>query len=69
MCFDTLQSAKANNADVVIIDTAGRMHNKVNLKNELTKIKNVMTKNVMIVMIKNVMILMIKMKNQKAINL
>ena len=44
VCFDTLQSAKANNADVVIIDTAGRMHNKVNLMNELTKIKNVMTK-------------------------
>ncbi len=44
VCFDTLQSAKANNADVVIIDTAGRMHNKVNLMNELTKIKNVMAK-------------------------
>jgi fused signal recognition particle receptor len=44
VCFDTLQSAKANNADVVIIDTAGRLHNKVNLMNELTKIKNVMTK-------------------------
>ena len=44
VCFDTLQSAKANNADVVIIDTAGRLHNKVNLMNELTKIKNVMQK-------------------------
>ena len=44
VCFDTLQSAKANNADVVIIDTAGRLHNKVNLMNELTKIKNVMSK-------------------------
>jgi fused signal recognition particle receptor len=44
VCFDTLQSAKANNVDVVIIDTAGRMHNKVNLMNELTKIKNVMAK-------------------------
>ena len=44
VCFDTLQSAKANNADVVIIDTAGRLHNKVNLMNELTKIKDVMTK-------------------------
>ena len=44
VCFDTLQSAKANNADVVIIDTAGRLHNKVNLMNELTKIKNVITK-------------------------
>ena len=44
VCFDTLQSAKANNADVVIIDTAGRLHNKVNLMNELKKIKNVMNK-------------------------
>ena len=44
VCFDTLESAKANGADVVIIDTAGRLHNKVNLMNELTKIKNVMTK-------------------------
>ena len=42
VAFDTLQSAKANNADVVIIDTAGRLHNKINLMNELTKIKNVM---------------------------
>ena len=39
-----LQSAKANNADVVIIDTAGRLHNKVNLMNELSKIRNVMAK-------------------------
>jgi len=39
-----LQSAKANNYDVVIIDTAGRLHNKINLMNELTKIKNVMSK-------------------------
>ncbi|HBX21830.1 signal recognition particle-docking protein FtsY [Limibacterium fermenti] len=44
VAFDTLNSAKANNADVVIIDTAGRLHNKVNLMNELTKIKNVMSK-------------------------
>ena len=44
VAFDTLQSAKANNADVVIIDTAGRLHNKVNLMNELTKIRNVMSK-------------------------
>jgi fused signal recognition particle receptor len=44
VAFDTLASAKANNADVVIIDTAGRLHNKVNLMNELTKIKNVMQK-------------------------
>ena len=44
VAFDTLQSAKANNADVVLIDTAGRLHNKVNLMNELTKIKNVMQK-------------------------
>lgn len=44
VAFDTLTSAKANNADVVIIDTAGRLHNKVNLMNELTKIKNVMKK-------------------------
>jgi fused signal recognition particle receptor len=44
VAFDTLQSAKAKNADVVIIDTAGRLHNKVNLMNELTKIRNVMAK-------------------------
>lgn len=44
VAYDTLQSAKANDADVVIIDTAGRLHNKVNLMNELTKIKNVMKK-------------------------
>jgi fused signal recognition particle receptor len=44
VAFDTLNSAKANNADVVIIDTAGRLHNKINLMNELTKIKNVMSK-------------------------
>jgi len=42
VAFDTLQSAKSSNADVVIIDTAGRLHNKVNLMNELSKIKNVM---------------------------
>jgi fused signal recognition particle receptor len=44
VAFDTLQSAKAKNADVVIIDTAGRLHNKVNLMSELTKIKRVMDK-------------------------
>ncbi len=44
VAFDTLQSAVAQNADVVIIDTAGRLHNKVGLMNELTKIKNVMQK-------------------------
>jgi len=44
VAFDTLQSAKSKNADVVIIDTAGRLHNKVNLMNELTKIKRVMDK-------------------------
>jgi len=44
VAFDTLNSAKANNADVVILDTAGRLHNKINLMNELTKIKNVMSK-------------------------
>lgn len=44
VAFDTLASAKANDADVVLIDTAGRLHNKVNLMNELTKIKNVMKK-------------------------
>lgn len=42
--FDTLQSAKANGADVVLIDTAGRLHNKVGLMNELKKIKEVMKK-------------------------
>ena len=44
VAFDTLSSSKANDADVVIIDTAGRLHNKINLMNELTKIKNVMKK-------------------------
>ena len=44
MAYDTVSSAKANGADVVIIDTAGRLHNKINLMNELTKIKNVMRK-------------------------
>lgn len=44
VAFDTLQSAKAKKADVVIIDTAGRLHNKINLMNELTKIRNVMHK-------------------------
>lgn len=42
VAFDTLQSAKAQGADVVIIDTAGRLHNKIGLMNELTKIKKVM---------------------------
>ena len=44
VAFDTLQSAKAMGADVVIIDTAGRLHNKINLMNELSKIKKVMQK-------------------------
>ena len=44
VAFDTLQSAVNSNADVVIIDTAGRLHNKVNLMNELTKVKRVMQK-------------------------
>ena len=44
VAFDTLQSAKANGADVVLIDSAGRLHNKVNLMNELKKIKEVMKK-------------------------
>ena len=44
VAFDTLSSAVANHSDVVIIDTAGRLHNKINLMNELTKIKNVMQK-------------------------
>lgn len=44
VAFDSLSSAQANDADVVIIDTAGRLHNKINLMNELTKIKNVMKK-------------------------
>ena len=44
VAYDTLNSAKASGADVVIIDTAGRLHNKVGLMNELTKIKNVMRK-------------------------
>ena len=44
VAYDTLASAKANGADVVIIDTAGRLHNKIGLMNELTKIKNVMQK-------------------------
>lgn len=44
VAFDTLNSAISNKADVVLIDTAGRLHNKINLMNELTKIKNVMKK-------------------------
>ena len=44
VAFDTLSSAVTHNADVVIIDTAGRLHNKVNLMNELTKVKRVMQK-------------------------
>lgn len=44
VAFDTLQSAVAQNADVVLLDTAGRLHNKVNLMNELSKIKRVMQK-------------------------
>jgi len=44
VAFDTVKSAVANNADVVIIDTAGRLHNKVGLMNELTKIRNVIAK-------------------------
>jgi len=44
VAFDTLKSAVTQNADVVIIDTAGRLHNKVNLMNELTKVKRVMQK-------------------------
>lgn len=44
VAYDTLSSAKANNADVVIIDTAGRLHNKISLMNELSKIKKVMDK-------------------------
>ena len=44
VAYDTLSSAKANDADVVLIDTAGRLHNKIGFMNELTKIKNVMQK-------------------------
>ncbi|MGC9374255.1 MAG: signal recognition particle-docking protein FtsY [Bacteroidales bacterium] len=44
VAFDTLTSAKSNDADVVIIDTAGRLHNKINLMNELSKIKKVMNR-------------------------
>lgn len=44
VAFDTLKSAVANNADIVLIDTAGRLHNKIGLMNELTKIKDVMKK-------------------------
>ena len=44
VAYDTISSAKASDADVVIIDTAGRLHNKVGLMNELTKIKRVMQK-------------------------
>ena len=44
VAFDTLKSAVANKADVVLIDTAGRLHNKVGLMNELSKIRNVMSK-------------------------
>ena len=44
VAFDTLKSAVAQDMDVVLIDTAGRLHNKINLMNELTKIRNVMRK-------------------------
>ncbi len=44
VAYDTLKSAKAQESDIIIIDTAGRLHNKINLMNELTKIKNVMKK-------------------------
>jgi len=44
VAFDTLSAAVANNADVVLVDTAGRLHNKINLMNELSKIRNVMRK-------------------------
>jgi len=44
VAFDTLNSAVAENADVVLVDTAGRLHNKVNLMNELSKVKRVMQK-------------------------
>jgi len=44
VAYDSVSSAKANGADVVIIDTAGRLHNKIGLMNELSKIKNVMSK-------------------------
>ena len=44
VAYDTIASAEANDADVVLIDTAGRLHNKINLMNELTKIKSVMQK-------------------------
>ncbi|MDB9821683.1 signal recognition particle-docking protein FtsY [Flavobacteriaceae bacterium] len=44
VAFDTIQSAVSQNADIVLIDTAGRLHNKVNLMNELTKVKRVMDK-------------------------
>ena len=44
MAFDTVTSAKAGNADVVIVDTAGRLHNKANLMNELSKIRRVIQK-------------------------
>ena len=44
VAYDTVKSAVANDIDVVLIDTAGRLHNKINLMNELTKIRNVMRK-------------------------
>jgi fused signal recognition particle receptor len=44
VAYDTVKSAMARNTDVVIIDTAGRLHNKINLMNELSKIRNVMQK-------------------------
>jgi fused signal recognition particle receptor len=46
VAFDTVQSAIKNNADVVLIDTAGRLHNKINLMNELSKVKSVMQKHI-----------------------
>ena len=44
VAFDTLQSAKAQGSDLVLVDTAGRLHNKINLMNELAKVKRVMSK-------------------------
>jgi fused signal recognition particle receptor len=44
VAYDSVKSAVAKDADVVIVDTAGRLHNKINLMNELTKIRNVMSK-------------------------
>ena len=53
VAFDTIESAIKKNADIVLIDTAGRLHNKTNLMNELRKIKRVLQKNYQMLLMKS----------------